>query len=481
MNTRLLSYLSHLKRPYLIGGIVLVLVVLGFFIFGRNGGGEEELLTLTPGEFVQEVSVSGTIVATEDVDLAFAESGRVERIYVKVGDKVTRGQPLIALSTGTLHADLLSARADLAIKRAEAADKATNVDKVREQQDTLVQSAYREMLSDDLVAVSASSQTTATPPVITGLYTGKEGTYKIRIVRENAGSDDLELRTFDLETSGPVEILDDEPTQLGTKGLYLSLPDAAYNYIDTVWNISIPNVKSSSYRTNYSAYQEALRTRDREINDAEAQVRRESSLLTVSQAEIARAEANVARIEAELAERTIRAPFSGTVTDIQAELGGTTGASDPALSLISDATLQIESFVPEINIPLLAVGDPAIITLDAYGADVPFAAKVIFIDPAETIRDGVSTYRAKLEFNERDERVRAGMTANIVITTEKKSDVLSVPQGVVIDRDGRKFVLVKQGDESVEREVTIGGVSSVGQVEITSGLSAGDVVVLTSE
>ena len=124
------------------------------------------------------------------------------------------------------------------------------------------------------------------------------------------------------------------------------------------------------------------------------------------------------------------------------------------------------------------MGNPVAVLLDAYGADVVFPGTVVSIDPGETMRDGISTYRAVLAFTEQDSRIKSGMTANITITTERKSDVISVPQGVVTNRNGIKYVSLKKGDSLEEREVTTGMVSSLGYVEIISGLSRGDEVVL---
>ena len=72
------------------------------------------------------------------------------------------------------------------------------------------------------------------------------------------------------------------------------------------------------------------------------------------------------------------------------------------------------------------------------------------------------------------------MTANVLITTEKKVNVIAIPQGIVITRDGRKFVSVKAGSDAVEREVVTGIVSSLGQIEIISGLTDGDRVILNA-
>ena len=441
----LFVYSAAIKRP-LVSLAIFVLVVLGVWFFAfRDGNSEQEILVVQAGEFVQEVSVSGKVVAAQNVDLAFGETGRVQSVRVTVGDRVSAGQTLATLAIDVLAADLRAAEVDL--------------EEARKEQATLVASAYRDILSEGLAAVPGSSSYAVTAPEVTGLYNGPEGVYKIRIVHGvQQGVDDHELRTFGLETLEPIDVPSDEPAPLGTYGLFVFFPDDLNEYDETTWYITIPNTKSSSYLPNYNAYQEALRTRDKAL---------------------ASAQATVSGLQTAIAERTLRAPFGGIVTAIDIEVGGVAATNEPAISLIGNDTLQIESFVPEINLSLLRVGEEASVTLDAYGAEEIFNATVAAIDPAETVRDGVSTYRTILKFTVTDPRVKSGMTANVTITAERRQDVISIPQGVVTSRDGKKFVRVLVVDEVVEREVTTGSVSSLGSIEITSGLSSGDVVVLS--
>ncbi len=470
------------KRIILLILVVIALVTGGFLVFNRKNGDAGNLLVVQPGDFVQRVSVSGKVVAAKNVDLAFTETGRVARVAVRVGDRVLAGQSMVELDANTLQSELSAARATLDLKRAENKNVAVNLDQVRKEQDTLVLNAERKLFSSDLVAVPSSSGNTATAPVITGLYRGPAGRYKI-IIRSESSTDQgrHELRTFELEKTAPVEILEDEATPLGQNGLFISFPEALDVYSDTIWYVTIPNTKSASYLEQYNGYEEALRTRDREINRAGEELVNNTEEATVAEAEIRQAEAEVERIETALVERTLHAPFAGIVTNVPAEVGAVLSANELAVSLIGDEFLQIESYVPEINLPLITVGDPVAVTLDAYGETISFAARVIFIDPAETVRDGVSTYRIKLAFisAEEDERIKPGMTANAVITTEERTGVISVPRGLVSDRQGQKFLIVKENDRLVERFVTLGNVSALGQVEILSGLSAGERVVLT--
>lgn len=429
------------RRPYISGAVFFALAVAVFAFAGGNGNGYETL-TVTKGEFVRQVSVAGKVVPANEVNLAFSETGRIQSLQVAVGDRVAQGAVLATLSLDVLRASLRTAEAEL--------------EKIQKEQDTLVGSALRKLHSSGLVAVPEFSNYPADAPEVTGLYEGPAGTYKILIRREEIHEDES-MRTFGLETTGPIAIEKGEPTALGTRGLYLTFPDAIELYRNTTWYVTVPNPKSAVYLANFNAYEEALRTRESAVTAAQNKVE---------------------EIRADIAERMLRAPFSGTVTAVETEVGAAVSPNETVISLIGGDVLQIESFVPEVNIAAIKVGDSARITLDAYGRETTFDAVIISIDPAETLRDGVSTYKTTLQFKEKDERVRPGMTANIVIETERTQDALVVPQGALIRRGADTFVRVLVDEKTVEERPVVVGGTSLGQAEILAGLASGDTIVL---
>lgn len=81
-------------------------------------------------------------------------------------------------------------------------------------------------------------------------------------------------------------------------------------------------------------------------------------------------------------------------------------------------------------------------TLDAYGRDEEFAATVSEIDPAETVREGVATYKVILNFDAPDDRIRVGMSANVDIETAKRAGVFAVPARAVISKNGNKILRI---------------------------------------
>jgi RND family efflux transporter MFP subunit len=194
-------------------------------------------------------------------------------------------------------------------------------------------------------------------------------------------------------------------------------------------------------------------------------------------AQVKSAQADVANIKAKIASYTIRAPFAGIVTRVDAKVGQVASAGETQVSLISGGMYEIESYVPEVHIANIVVGNDVNVTLDAYGESTKFSAIVTAIDPAETIKDGVSTYKVTLQFKEKDERIKPGMTANVQIVTVKKNDAIVIPQGLIKTEKGISQVSLLQNGQVVSQTVETGGTTALGQVEVISGLQDGDVIV----
>ena len=137
--------------------------------------------------------------------------------------------------------------------------------------------------------------------------------------------------------------------------------------------------------------------------------------------------------------------------------------------------------MPEADIGKISIGDKSRITLDAYGSDVVFEARVVSVDPAETVIEGIPTYKTVLNFLDKDERIKPGMTANIDILTAERNNVVVIPQRAVVTKNGDKFVLVYNGTENPEeRKIEIGVKGSDGNVEVTSGISEGEQVITSA-
>src|SRR3989344_4939293 len=502
-----------------IGAVVLV-AAIGAISFLGNGDNGEETLVVHAGTFVQQVAVSGTVVAADDVDLGFTQSGRISRIYVKVGDTVATGKILAEIDNSDARAAVLQRQAaveaeearlrsleegtrpeELAVAQAEVESAEATLAQRNQGVVDAIESAYSE--SDDAVRNQFDQFLTnprSADPKVDFLSTNSQ---VISTIESNRPLVEMAL------TSWQTEILSLSPSSDLPKAIEyaqknLSSVSSLLSAAATALNNAIPSSATTQseingYVTDIAAARSAINTAMSSLTTAATT--RTSALaalnaaqknlalkragttganIDVQKAQVRVAEALLADARAALQKTLIFAPFRGIVTRVDVTAGEIVSPNGTEISMISTDAFEIETFVPEINIPLLSVGNPGVVTLDAYGADAPFEARIVSIDPAQTVRDGVSTYRAILQFNTQDPRIKSGMTASVAITTQERDGVISVPQGIIILREGKKFVPVKEGENIVEREVTTGSVSSIGSVEILSGLVNGDVVVLSS-
>lgn len=200
--------------------------------------------------------------------------------------------------------------------------------------------------------------------------------------------------------------------------------------------------------------------------------------ITQQEASVRQAEARADVVRTQIDNTELKSPIAGVVTKQSAKVGEIVSVNTPVVSLISDAQFEIEANVPEADIARVKVGDGAEVTLDAYGNDIFFKAAVSEVDPAEIVIEGVPTYKVTLQFADKDDRVKSGMTANVDIETDKRMGVIVVPQRAIFVQNGKKAVRVAGSDGAVrETEVETGLRGSDGNIEIVKGINEGEKVV----
>lgn len=447
---------KHKKKIYI--GVAVVAILL--IIIGGKKGDTVSTYTVERKDVVDSLVLNGEAEPVNGADMAFSESGTVNRVYKKSGDKVYAGEKIVELDNAALYADLADANAALDLARAQA--KVSNAEL-----DQDVNNTYAKLLSDDLIAYPEDIENENTPPVVSGKYTGNvEGQYLVS-VEPGTGATRLKIVYRGLE-SGSTEIDFHSVIKLGTKGLYLKFEKIETSIGDD-WVIKLPNVEGSSYISNLNAYQDALASRDAaDSSNVSAEI---------NAAKVKQAEARVSRILADLNSRTIRAPFTGIVSKMSIKVGEQVSAGTVVTGVIAESGFEVMVEVPEVDIINLVSGIPASITLDAYGDDVVFDGFLATIDPGQTEVDGVSVYRAKVLFNEDDARIRPGMTAAVTIEKSKVEGVLSAPTRFIESDESGSYVLIMIGDEETKTQVTTGLLGSDGSVEILSGVSEGDILV----
>lgn len=206
--------------------------------------------------------------------------------------------------------------------------------------------------------------------------------------------------------------------------------------------------------------------------------------VALAQAQIKQQQAALDLIKNQINNSVIKAPISGTITKVEYEAGEQTQTAKPAVYMVGENNYEIEVDVSEADIAKIKINDPAAITLDAFGEDVKFFGRAYFIEPAETVIQDVIYYKIKIEFADSSEykanitNIKPGMTANAVITTAQKADVLIMPSRAVIEKNGSgKIVRLLVNGQVSEVPVELGLRGDEGMVEVLSGAKEGDEVV----
>ena len=187
------------------------------------------------------------------------------------------------------------------------------------------------------------------------------------------------------------------------------------------------------------------------------------------------AQANVLQIQTNIDKTILKAPVSGTVTAVEKKKGETAQMNATIISMINSGQYQIEANISETDIAKIKLQDTCEMTLDALGPKEKFTGQIVKIDPAETVVSGVVYYKITSIFNSEDGRIKSGMTVNIDIKTETRTNVLMLPYYVIKQKNGDKYVLIMEDGKAVEKIIQT-GLEGETMVEIISGLKEGEEV-----
>jgi HlyD family secretion protein len=156
--------------------------------------------------------------------------------------------------------------------------------------------------------------------------------------------------------------------------------------------------------------------------------------LSSAEAQVAQARASVASARVDLERTTIKAPISGTVLQRAVDVGQTVAASlqAPTLFTIAQdlAKMEVRAAIDEADVGKLKEGLEARFTVDAYPGQ-EFLATIFQIRSNPNIQQNVVTYDAILRVDNPDGKLRPGMTANVRIVSQRRDNVLRVPNAAL--------------------------------------------------
>ncbi|MBL7142065.1 MAG: efflux RND transporter periplasmic adaptor subunit [Candidatus Pacebacteria bacterium] len=512
-----------MKRQILIIGAVIVLVVFVYQVFLKEKKPEFNLVEVTLGTVSQEIFETGQVEKGEKLSLNFGNTGKIEKIYVAVGDEVQAGQELAILDTADINIQLQEARAAYEIaqlnltKLLEGAS--TEEVKISQAQLNNAQIAFKNS-QDDLQQSFQTAMTvldSSYPSIYNALVFVKQfvisyvGTFdsdagKIMIARDT-------IESVEKATESNLDALAANPTNENIKASLAIMKDyleKTFLHLETIRSVvdTAPVYKSKvsaadrasldTLKTNINTALASIITNQQAIYSAEAGV--ETMRASLQEAEnnfdlvagdpkqvdvdlystqVKQALTKVQLYQNEIEQSKIISPVEGKIAEINKNEGESAqaGSQEAVIVLLPTASYEIKVDIYEEDVVKIAVGNSVDISLVAFSGKT-FTGKIILISPAEKIVDGVVYYETIIGFEDTPEGIRSGMSADIVIKAQTKDNVLILPEDAIRTRDSRDFVEILVDGNVQEKDIEVGLKGSNDMVEIVSGLEQGEKVIL---
>jgi HlyD family secretion protein len=421
-----------------------------FFAQAEEPTQEREEVTVEKGTLLAVVNATGMVLPEKQTTLTFQGAGRVAEVAVEQGDPVQAGQTLARLETINL---------EFAIDQAELALVTAQTQLLR------LQSPPSEF---DIATAEAALESARAS--YDRLRAGPSQA-EIKVARTNLDQAEASLEQAQAAYN---QVADRPEVAMLPQSLQLEQATIAFEAAKASFELTMRQPTAAEFAAARSAVVQAESTLAR----LQEGVSEEEILLAQLQVEQAQISLDQARHQLQGTE--LVAPHQGTITQVAIKEGELTGGQ-PAFVLTDLSRYHVEASVDEIDIGQVAVGQQVSITLDALPG-VELAGEIEQIASTAQMDAGVVSYPVTVRLTATDALLRAGMTANVQIITERREDILLVPNRFVsIDRlTGRTYVDRLVGNEVQPIEIQI-GLRDETYSEVLAGLQEGDVIVLVLE
>jgi RND family efflux transporter, MFP subunit len=327
----------------------------------------------------------------------------------------------------------------------------------------------------------ASTQPTAPPPVAVATYTvaTEKASYYDQYPGTVTALNQVDIRPQATGYLTGIFFKEGSRVKKGQKLYEIDRQQYLANYQQAQANLQIQ-------QTNLmKAQKDADRYRELEKNDAIAKqtVDYAEAALEAAKKQVEAAKANVESVQTGLKYTTIYAPFDGTIGISQAKLGTAVVAGQTLLNTIStddpmavDFSLDQKELARFVELQQKANSKDTTFQLVLPGGEVyPSPGRIHLIDRAVDPQTG--TIKARLLFDNKKGVLKAGMSCNVRVQNNSKTEKVVIPQQAVIEQMGEYFVyVVDSGKVARQKKISL-GTRLPGRVIVNEGLEPGEQVV----
>lgn len=175
----------------------------------------------------------------------------------------------------------------------------------------------------------------------------------------------------------------------------------------------------------------------------------------------------------------LKAPYNCIITESSVPSSGKVCTNKHYLKIQSIDSLLVSMSVSESKLSSVYLGQEARITIDSLD-NKEYVGYVTEIGNSGSYSSSGSTFPVTVEF-ENDGDVMIGMSSKCSIVLEKAEDAITVANDAIEEESGYKYVNLKKENGQTEKVSIETGISNDAYTEVKSGLSEGDVVIITEE
>lgn len=491
------------------GGIAAVI----FLVLLISGSKSQEVISeyeVTQGSISNQVRVFGRAEPEKTFTLSFEISGKLTAYPYEVGDSVKKGARLATLSSSNIQANIRKAASQVTVEKSKLAElgqpdtpEEINIQLAKIEKQEQVINDFGSVLREDILQARNEFadilddtldkeylRADDTEDVLLRLRevddlsdTARDALGMARVAIQllyNSLSSVTDLQELDSQFSQMVrqadslmqeliDLLKEETTVQASRTLS-DLEDNQEQLEDLLASLT-------ASRNNFNTAESDLQILQEEL--VVKQTGASGAAKDVQQSIIASRQQEVNALYSDLTKYRINSPLTGKVFQTFVDQFENVSANSPVISVIPDEPFVIRSNVAESDIVFVGVGNTAEVTFDAIPGEA-FLATVSFTEEAVDESRAAPSYETTFVFDEGQDTsaIKSGMTANITVTSGLTEDVLFIPANYLLMDNEQLTVQLLQGDEFIDRVVTTGLRTNTGLVEITSGLQAGDVIVL---
>ena len=204
----------------------------------------------------------------------------------------------------------------------------------------------------------------------------------------------------------------------------------------------------------------------------------EESTVKESLHRISELESEIHKVQLQISQTSISAPFDGRITERMVEQGQSVRVADKLFKLGTFSPMHTDVYLAEQDSRMVKPGQRVLIRLGT-GVDEVTVGKVLRVSPVVDAETG--TVKVTAELRPHNQAFRPGSFVRVEIETDTRLNVVLIPKQAVIEEDGLSYAFVTDKEATAQRREIELGYQNGAIIEVMSGITAGEAVVIAGQ